>query len=581
MNPTQEISAHRLAPAIGASDLGVWEWDLSTNAIWYSDRAKAIVGFQSDEEVTLEKLRLVTHPDDRGQSQDILRRSLDPLLRERGAFEWRVIKSGCDIRWVLAHGAAEFSEEGAGARALRYIGTIQDVTEYKRADIALNDSEARLRIALDAGRMAVWEYDVIHERLSGSPELNQILGFPRDSTPSVADIREGYLPGELDRVRKTSLDALARGDRYVEVEYRFMRRSQEVRWLLLRAEFILDASGQPERLIGVLMDVTNRQSADETNAYLAAVVSSSADAIVTFDCRGDILSWNEAAERIFGYTKEEATGRSIVILSPPHSEFSALSFVEKAWAGESVQFEAERRRKDGGLFHAAITAAPVRAADGRVISVVATVRDATLRKNNERRQALLVRELHHRVRNTLATVQAIAGASARHADSLDEFRETFSQRIGSLAQAHALLTEDNWQSVNLRQLMLLELKPYAETDRIMLEGPPIVLDAPSAIPISMAVHELTTNAAKHGALSKTCGRIEVRWSVSGTGEKRALDLAWRERDGPRVEPPAHRGFGSLLLNTVLRMQLGAQVVVEYPPAGLYFRLTATIPEPAR
>ncbi|HVB89069.1 MAG TPA: PAS domain S-box protein [Beijerinckiaceae bacterium] len=581
MNVLPTTSAHRLATAVSAADLGVWEWDLTTGSIWYSERAKRITGLDADEEVTLERLREITHPDDRGRSQEILKRSFDPLLRERGAFEWRVLRSDGEIRWMLAHGEAEFTEEGPQGRPLRYIGVIQDVTDYKLADLARSDSEARLRLALDAGRMAVWEFDMAEHRLGGSPELNVLLGFPRESTPSLADIRAGYLPGELDRVRTAARQALGRGDRFIEIEYGYRRPDGDKRWLLLRAEILGDPSGRPKRLIGVLMDVTKRQNADETNAYLAAVVSSSADAIVTVDRAGEILTWNEAAERIFGYCGDEAIGQSLALVSPPGAEVAGLGFIEKAWAGQVIQFEAERKRKQGGLFHAAITAAPVRAHDGDVISVVATVRDATSRKNNERRQALLVRELHHRVRNTLATVQAIAGASARHAESLDEFRETFSQRIGSLAQAHALLTEDNWQSVNVRELLLLELQAYAEGERIALSGPEIVLDAKSAIPMSMAVHELTTNAAKHGALSSAQGRVRVEWTVSRAGEQRMLDLSWTESDGPEVGAPTRRGFGTLLLNTVLRMQLGAQVSMDYAPEGLRFKMTAAIPEPTR
>ena len=581
MRKREEISADRTGPAIRAADLGIWEWDLETNALWCSRRAKEIVGLAEDEEASIEKLHGLMHPEDRGFSESVVERSLDPALRERGAFEWRIVLPDGSIRWLSAVGEAEFAERDGLTRAIRYIGTLQDVSEQKLAELALRESELRLRIALDAGRMAVWEYDVENERLIGSPELNELLGFPRDYEPSVGEVREGYPEHEREKVRAAAREAVARGERFVEVEYRYNSRDGRTKWLLLRADIIAGANGRPRRLIGVLMDVSHRHSAEETNAYLAAVVSCSADAIVTFDRRGRILTWNEAAQRIFGYCAEETIGRSLAILSSPGAESFALNFVDQVWSGEVVQFESERRRKDGTVFHAAITAAPVRASNGEVISLVVTVRDATSRKNNERRQALLVRELHHRVRNTLATVQAIAGASARHAESLEAFRDTFTQRIGSLAQAHALLTEDNWQSVDLRQLLMLELRPYAEGDRIALAGPQTVLDARSAIPIGMAVHELTTNAAKHGALSEKAGRIEIAWVIAGSGDGREITLEWREKGGPPVEPPTRRGFGSLLLNTVLKMQIGANVASEYFPDGLQFRLTAMIPEPAR
>jgi two-component sensor histidine kinase len=223
----------------------------------------------------------------------------------------------------------------------------------------------------------------------------------------------------------------------------------------------------------------------------------------------------------------------------------------------------------------------VRAPNGSIVSIVATVRDATARKTAERRQALLVRELHHRVRNTLATVQAIAGASARYATSLEEFRETFAHRIGSLARAHAILTEDNWQSVDLRELMLLELQPWADLRRATVEGPAAALGARAAIPIAMAIHELTTNAVKHGAFSNEAGRVAASWTVAEEGEARRLDLVWQESGGPEVTEPERRGFGALLLGQILKMQLDGEAISEFDAAGFRFTLRAALPEPRR
>jgi two-component sensor histidine kinase len=178
-------------------------------------------------------------------------------------------------------------------------------------------------------------------------------------------------------------------------------------------------------------------------------------------------------------------------------------------------------------------------------------------------------------------VQAIAGASARYATSLEEFRESFAHRIGSLARAHAILTEDNWQSVDLRELMLLELQPWADLHRTSIEGPAAVLDARAAIPIAMAIHELTTNAVKHGALSNASGGVAASWTITDVDGGRQLDLIWRESGGPPVTKPAHRGFGALLLDQILRMQLDAEVSSEFAPAGFRFALRAVLQEPKR
>jgi two-component sensor histidine kinase len=198
----------------------------------------------------------------------------------------------------------------------------------------------------------------------------------------------------------------------------------------------------------------------------------------------------------------------------------------------------------------------------------------------EQRQSLLVRELHHRVKNTLATVQALVGATGRSTGSFDEFYRSFSNRISSLAKTHNLLTEDYWQTAPLREIVLNELKPFAESrvPRFMLLGPPVELSADLAVPVGMAVHELTTNAVQYGALSARGGYVEIRWDVVEVEGIRKLRLDWREHGGPPVSEPQHCGFGSTLLQRVLPMQCDGKVEVQYERAGLRFQMDAPLIE---
>jgi two-component sensor histidine kinase len=209
-------------------------------------------------------------------------------------------------------------------------------------------------------------------------------------------------------------------------------------------------------------------------------------------------------------------------------------------------------------------------------------RDDVLEANRtfEQRQSLLVRELHHRVKNTLATVQALVGATGRSTGSFDAFYRSFSKRIASLAKTHNLLTEDYWQTAPLREIALGELKPFAEgrQPRFMLIGPPVELSADLAVPVGMALHELTTNAICYGALSVPGGHVEVRWSVDEVEGVRKLHLEWRERGGPPVSAPQHQGFGTTLLQRILPMQCKAEVEVQYNPEGLRFRMQAPLIE---
>jgi two-component sensor histidine kinase len=201
-------------------------------------------------------------------------------------------------------------------------------------------------------------------------------------------------------------------------------------------------------------------------------------------------------------------------------------------------------------------------------------------RRTEQRQTLLVRELHHRVRNTLATVQALVGATARSTTSMREFSRSFSARIAALAKTHALLTDDYWQTVPLREMLLNELQPFAERrhQRFTLEGPALDVSADLAIPLSMALHELTANAARYGALSVRRGCVSVRWEVVTSDGRRRLHLIWVEHNGPTVEEPTHSGFGLVLLQRVLPMQCEAQVRLEFDPAGLRFEVSAPMIE---
>jgi two-component sensor histidine kinase len=191
-------------------------------------------------------------------------------------------------------------------------------------------------------------------------------------------------------------------------------------------------------------------------------------------------------------------------------------------------------------------------------------------------QALLVRELHHRVGNALALVQALLGTSARPSKSVSEFYGAFSARIASLAKTQKLLTDDYWQTASLEDLLKHELRVFTQhaSPRVVLRGGPADLSADLAIPLGMALHELTSNAMKHGALSGPVGRVEVSWELRMVGGRRTLHLEWVERDGPPVRRPHQLGFGSKLFDRVLAQQCNAVVSTSFERQGFRFIIDA-------
>ena len=243
--------------------------------------------------------------------------------------------------------------------------------------------------------------------------------------------------------------------------------------------------------------------------------------------------------------------------------------VQRAARGEEVRnCEEEVRFEDGTSRFLFGNATPLRDPAGNPCGAVATFVDITDRKKMEEQRDLLVAELSHRVKNTLATVISIAHQSFSRNPNLDEARRSFDARIRALAQTHSRLAEANWSGVFLEAMLLDELAPYFRDDgsNVRVSGPPIALNAKCALTLGMAVHELATNAAKHGALSSGSGSVEVVWQVDS--RDRRLRIRWIETGGPSVAPPARSGFGRLLLERALASDLGGEVQLDFAEDGL-------------
>ena len=216
---------------------------------------------------------------------------------------------------------------------------------------------------------------------------------------------------------------------------------------------------------------------------------------------------------------------------------------------------------------------PIIGDDDQVWGIFVEGSDVTDRVLAERRQKLLVDELNHRVKNTLATVQAIADQTLRSAASPEDFRKAFESRLMALSSTHDLLTAGNWESAGLCDVLKAEFRPYP-AERLVIDGEDVPLPPAAAVGMGLALHELATNAAKYGALSNAEGRVDVSW----TTENGELRLTWREVGGPPVEPPTRRGFGSRLIERSLQGALGGSAEQTFEPDGLVCRLRLPLRE---
>jgi PAS domain S-box-containing protein len=329
-----------------------------------------------------------------------------------------------------------------------------------------------------------------------------------------------------------------------------------------------------QRADTVLRDRAAEIAAGE--ARLRAVVETAADAIVVMSETGIIQSFNRAAESIFGYAEAEVIGRNLSSLMPTeHAEQHDGYLATYRRTGEKrmigVRREVEGRRRDGALVPLDLAIAEWRDAGGRRF-FTGIMRDISARKADEVRRTLLAREVDHRAKNALAVVQSVIRLTPR--DQPENFATSVEARVAALARVHSLLATGGWSGADLRTVAERELAPYTPMARgrgaaVSLDGPPVVL-APIAVqPLAMVLHELATNAAKHGALSTPDGRVEVRWRAGRrAGEDGLLRLRWAESGGPEVRgAPARRGFGIRVIETTIRGQLGGSVEPRWEPTG--------------
>ena len=298
------------------------------------------------------------------------------------------------------------------------------------------------------------------------------------------------------------------------------------------------------------------------------MVEGSDDAIASKTLDGIVTSWNSAAERLFGYTAGEMIGQPIAILSAPVREAEMQMILEQIRRGERVgSIDTVRRRKDGSLVEISLTVSPIYDDEGHIVGASKIARDITERRAVERQQQLLLNELDHRVRNTLAIV---FGLTSRTLSDGPE-REALLGRLQAIAFGQTLLAAQGRGPVNLNELVTAELSPYSE--RVQITGEDLPLHPRALTTLSLVIHELATNAVKHGSLSLTAGQVKVAWEVD---DGQIFCLRWLESGGPLVADPQWTGYGTQLLETTPALSFRAKTRMEFKPEGLSYELVAPL-----
>jgi two-component system CheB/CheR fusion protein len=354
-------------------------------------------------------------------------------------------------------------------------------------------------------------------------------------------------------------------------------------WYMVRLRPYRTVDNKIDGVVATFLDTSGRHRAEEAMRLSedrvrreSTLIALSRSPIFAWEFDGGIVEWNRGSEQLYGYTRDEALGQRKQILLRtvvPGSSFAQLKkqLAETGrWSGE-----VHHQTKDGRELIVE-TDIELVTLGGRRLALEST-QDVTDRKAWERQQRLLLRELTHRVKNTLAVVQSIAHQTVRGAPSLEEFVGRFEGRLVALGNAHNLLVESDWRGADFRALALSQLQLHATlgSNRVQLTGEPFKLPAELATPLALVLHELATNAVKYGALSNGTGWVELSWHAKADGAAPVLTILWREHGGPPVQPSGRTGFGSVLIREGLP---NAKVRLETPPEGVACTIELPLPE---
>lgn len=376
------------------------------------------------------------------------------------------------------------------------------------------------------------------------------------------------------------LRRLGSGEKLDKYPARLRARDGSIRHVLISSSVCFE-DGEFRNTRCFTLDVTEKvraeQALKEAQERLTATYENVLAGISECDSTGRFLRVNDALQVITGYSKDELLSKTVFDITHPDDIDEDRSQYIRQVNGELDHYVVAKRyiRKDGRLVWVEVSSSTVRGEDGQYRYSVRMVQDITDRKLADEHRKLLLDELNHRVKNTLATVQALAAHTARTSTSTEDFRRRFEPRLMALSAAHDRLTKNDWRGANLAEIVNGELHAHRSEANVATDGPDIILPPRISLSLSMALHELATNALKYGALSVPHGRVEISWRVGRDEQSpypNSLSIRWLESEGPPVSPPVHEGFGSRLLR-VTASELRGDVVCDWRPHGLSWELS--------
>ncbi|WP_454761242.1 PAS domain-containing protein [Caulobacter segnis] len=567
-----------------AGVVGAWEWDIKANRVYadarYAELHNVAPEF-AEAGLPAQSYTPAVHPEDAGRIRDTALKA----AREGGDFseEYRLVQADGSIRWVYTRGRAYLDDEGLPHRNT---GVIVDITERKQVEAELAAARLGLDLAAQAAGMGRWDHKPYRGERYWDARARSIFGLTSDEAPSQERFESLLHPDDLPAIRAAVAAAMDQaGPGAINMEYRIRRADDGAeRWVETFGQAFFEGD-QCVRFVGVVSDVTERREAVARLLRQEETLRQAVDAadVGTWDLDIDsgALTWSDRCYQMFGMSPGDTVDvdTAYALIHPAdliRVRDATLQAMDPAIRPEyAVEYRAIGR-DDHVERWLGVKGKVFFGDDGKAHRFVGAVVNITDRKRSELHLRLLVNELNHRVKNSLATIQAIAAQSFTGERALPQAQEAFSSRIVALAEAHDLLTRENWEGAELHDVTERLAALHGGPARFELSGPSIRLSPKTALSLSMALHELATNAMKYGALSTPEGRIRVVWDFAPEPGAARLDLTWTESGGPLVKPPTDRGFGSRLIERGLAAELSGSAAIDFQPEGVVCRIRALL-----
>jgi PAS domain S-box-containing protein len=606
-------SETRLQEALATGGVMAFEWDAATDTVRRSNNAAQVLGLDPQQSLSGASLIARVHPDDLARVR-ALRSSLNRDNPTRSITFRFLCFDGREV-WLQERSKAEFDAAG---RLLRLRGLTRDITERKQANMRIAaDLEAMKRLhrvgiecARSENEMNYCLEEIVEAAIAitGANKGNVQLFDPTSGGLTIAAQRgfeEPFLKyfARLDDTTACGIAAQTHERMVVEdVAHGISIEKPSLSVLLdagVRAvvsEPLISSSG---KLLGVLaihfslphrpgerelqlLDLLARQAADflerraaveqlrDSEERMRAIVNTAQNGIITIDDKGTIENLNPAAARMFGYRAQDVVGRNVTLLMPEryHQQHdTGLKNYLKTGQSKVIGIERELTglRKNGSTFPMEVTVSEITVAGRRMF--VGVLHNITNRMRSAERQATLIAELDHRVKNVLARVAMLAATTRKGSTSIENYVSTLQGRVQSMAVAHSLLSQGRWENVGLGALVEKQLAPYATGSNVMIKGEDITLGAAEVQAVAMVLHELVTNAAKYGSLSVPDGRVCITWDRVNLDAGAKLLFEWRELGGPPVQPEISSSYGTSLIRNLIPHELGGRVDLAYTPGG--------------